>query len=161
MNRNNNATFHVGEIDIDTKRPQIDMHYSQDMPVKQFKVKDSRIPISQHNNLNGNKINWKTTPTTSSINNEMKIKQRVLTPFQQRIDFNRLDLSRIAAASDESRLIPEIVVTEFLDENNDNNNNLVDYEMNKENNVNSNEEESCSENYNTHSGILEMEYSDW
>ncbi len=145
-----NATFLVGEIDIDTKRPQVIDCSSHDLLVKQIKVRDSRIPVSQSCKQ---PPNWQRTPTASSIH-AMKIKQRVLTPFQQRIDFNRLDISRIASVpANEMRQIPEIVITEFLDENN----NQFEYEACKENN----QEESFSGNYNTHSGILQMEYSEW
>ena len=110
-----NNTFVVDEIDIDTKRPHIDNH--NDMFVRQIRVKETRFNQNEAEKLK-NKSNWK-TPT----GNVMKIKQRVLTPYHHNVskithrNLTNLDLSTIVSPC-EARTIPEIIVTEFLDENN-------------------------------------------
>lgn len=110
-----NNTFVVDEIDIDTKRPHIDNHI--DMFVRQIKVKETRVNQNESEKLK-NKSNWK-----SPTGNVMRIKQRVLTPFHHNLsksshrNFANLDLSTIVSPC-EARTIPEIIVTEFLDENN-------------------------------------------
>lgn len=113
-----NTTFTVDEIDIDTKRPHVDSQSNHvDLFVKQIKLKESKNQDDKH----GSKFNFK-SPIINH-NKTMKIKQRVLTPFFQnpmndvKRNLNQLNLSMIASP-EESKAIPEIVVTEFFDENN-------------------------------------------
>lgn len=119
MNSTNflNNTFNVDEIDIDTKRPRVEQSTPQlDFCVKQIKLKETRFSQNQ-------KINFNTPPNSAKNNNPMRIKQRVLTPYQQdltkleRNNFRNLNLSTIVS-SGEARMIPDIVVTEFLDDEN-------------------------------------------
>lgn len=108
-----NTTFTVDEIDIDTKRPRVDQ--SSDFYVKQIKLKETRFT----QNTNSTPI---TTKNATKNTTPMRIKQRVLTPYKQdssRFEHGQfrtnLNLSTIVS-SGECRMIPDIVVTEFMDE---------------------------------------------
>merc|ERR1712127_626836 len=97
----NNTTFIVDEIDIDTKRPNVDIRSNHHL-VKQIKVTDSRS--------NQMKSNWITPTSIHSSNTAMRIKQRVLTPFHQDLSkvehktLNKCNLSTIVS-SGETRII--------------------------------------------------------
>ncbi len=116
-----NNTFTVDEIDIDTKRPQVT---NFEFSVKQIKLKETRINQIEVQRSNGDRSNWK-TPNSTNSNIPLRIKQRVLTPYRQEMSkiekkslFN-LNLSTIVS-SGEPRMIPDIIITEFLDENKEN-----------------------------------------
>jgi hypothetical protein len=122
-----NSTFIVDEIDIDTKRPHIDTISSNNVEilVKQIKVRETRF----HQGLDSTK--WHTPRVQAAL----KIKQRVLTPFHH--DWSKLDTTRVSSStmvSSGTKIIPDIVVTEFLDLNN----NELSF-TNKENLNNSND----------------------
>ncbi len=128
-----NNTFTVDEIDIDTKRPQVN---NFDFSVKQIKLKETRINQIEIQNSNTQKASWK-TPNSVNSNIPLRIKQRVLTPYRQDIskfekrDFFNLNLSTIVS-SGEPRMIPDIIITEFLDENKENLNSMSQNEVKKE-----------------------------
>lgn len=147
-NFNQNTTFTVDEIDIDTNRPYVESSHGAnhfDMHVKQIRVKEQRFTLTG-NEKQKNKQFWK-TPISQNINN-VKIKPRVLTPFHQELSdrnkhFNRFANLSTIVASGEPRMIPDIIVTEFFDENN--------------NEITCEDKESInySENYSTHSKLDE------
>jgi hypothetical protein len=128
-----NNTFTVDEIDIDTKRPQVN---NFDFSVKQIKLKETRINQIEVQNSNTQKASWK-TPNSANSNIPLRIKQRVLTPYRQDVsklekrDFFNLNLSTIVS-SGEPRMIPDIIITEFLDENKENLNSISQNEVKKE-----------------------------
>ena len=128
-----NNTFTVDEIDIDTKRPQVN---NFDFSVKQIKLKETRINQIEVQNSNTQKASWK-TPNSANSNIPLRIKQRVLTPYRQDVsklekrDFFNLNLSTIVS-SGEPRMIPDIIITEFLDENKENLNSMSQNEVKKE-----------------------------
>ena len=110
-----NNTFIVDEIDIDTKRPHIETIPSNNVEilVKQIKVRETRFHQCESDNS--------TTPKwhTPRVQTALKIKQRVLTPFHH--DWSKLDTTRVSSStmvSSGTKIIPDIVVTEFLDLNN-------------------------------------------